>query len=143
MSHSLIVKNSIRIDAPVTRVWEILTKPEYIRQWGSLPEDFGDYDISPATVINYPQSRLSVALFEMNKTLGYSLYMPTWEEEVHNVGYTYKLSVDKDGYTWLNTEIGDFAILVKGDRYYDESMNFGETASHKIKELAEKKAILL
>jgi hypothetical protein len=143
MSHSLIVKQSIKIDAPVTRVWEILTRPEYIRQWGSLPEDFGDYDISPATVIEYPESRLSVAHFELNKTLGYSLYMPIWEEAVHNVGYTYRLSVDDDGYTWLSTEIGDFAILVEGDRYYSESMRFGETASHKIKTLAEKKEVLL
>lgn len=143
MKNSLIVKQSIKIDAPPTRVWEILTKPEYIRRWGHLPEDFGDFEISPATVIEYPQSRLSVALFEMNKALGYSLYMPTWEEEVHNVGYTYRLSVDHDGHTWLNTEIGDFAILVEGDRYYNESMRFGETASHKIKELAEKKEVLL
>jgi len=143
MSKSLIVKQSIKIDAPITRVWEILTKPEYIRQWGSLPEDFGDYEISPATVIEYPESRLSVAQFELNKTLGYSLYMPVWEEAVHNVGYTYRLSIDDDGHTWLTTEIGDFAILVSGDRHYDESMRFSEMASHKIKTLAEKKAILL
>jgi uncharacterized protein YndB with AHSA1/START domain len=143
MNKSLIVKQSIKIDAPVTRVWEVLTKPEYIRQWDTLPEDFGDYEISPATVIEYPESRLSVALFEMNKTLGYSLYMPGWEEEVHNVGYTYGLSVDDDGYTWLTIEIGDFSILVEGDNYYDQGTIFGETASHKIKELAEKKEILL
>jgi hypothetical protein len=140
---SLIVKHSIKIDASPSRVWEILTRPEYIRQWGSLPENFGDYEISPDTVIEYPQSRLSVALFEQHQALGYSLYMPTWEEEVLNLGYTYRLTVDDDGYTWLNTEIGDFAILVEGENYYKESLRFGETASNKIKELAEKKEVLL
>ncbi|KOS05489.1 hypothetical protein AM493_05170 [Flavobacterium akiainvivens] len=140
---SLIAKQSIKIDASPERVWQILTKPEYIRQWGSLPEDFGDYEISPETVLNYPQSRLSVALFEMNKALGYSLYMPTWEEEVTTVGYTYRISADEDGHTWLTTEIGDFAILVEGDAYYKDSLRFSDTASHRIKELAEKKEVLL
>jgi uncharacterized protein YndB with AHSA1/START domain len=140
---SLIVKQSIKIDAPPTRVWEILTKPEYIRQWDSLPENFGDYEISPATVIEWPQSRLSVVEFRVNEYLRYQLYVPTWEEEVNNIGYTYSISVDDTGYTWLTVEMGDFAILVEGDNYYDESVRFGETASHKIKELAEKKEILL
>jgi len=143
MSKSLIVKNSIRIEASPSRVWEVLTKPEYIRQWGFLPEDFGDYDISPATIIQYPDRRLNVVDYELNKTLRYSLYMPTWEENVTSVGYTYSLSTDAEGHTWLNVEIGDFAILVEGDTYYGESSIFGETASHKIKALAEKRQISL
>lgn len=140
---SLVVKQSIKIDAPPTKVWEILTKPQYIRQWNELPENFGDYDISPATVIEWPQSRLSVVEFRLNEFLRYELFIPTWEEEVNNIGYSYSISIDDDGYTWLTVEIGDFAILVEGDNYYNESLNFGETASHKIKELAEKKEVLL
>ena len=145
MSKSLIVKNNIRIDAPVTRVWEVLTKPEYIRQWDSLPEDFGDYEIHPATVIEFPGfSKMSVVEFELNKTLSYSLYVPTWEDEnISGIGYSYSLSVDEQGHTWLGIEIGDFAILTEGDRYYGESISFGETASQKIKQLAEKRDIAL
>ncbi|WP_297333418.1 SRPBCC domain-containing protein [Flavobacterium sp.] len=139
MSKSLIVNNNIRIDAPVARVWEVLTKPEYIRQWDSLPEDFGDYEIHPATVIEWPgYSKMQVVEFELNKTLRYSLFVPAWNnEEVTNVGYTYNLSVDENGYTWLGIEIGDFAILTEGDKYYEESITFGETASQKIKQLSE------
>jgi uncharacterized protein YndB with AHSA1/START domain len=143
MKNSLIVKQSIKIDAPPSRVWQILTKPEYIRQWDELPENFGDYDISPATVIEWPQSRLSVVEFRLNETLRYELYIPTWEEEVNNIGYAYSLSTDDEGHTWLTVEIGDFAILVEGDNYYNESVSFGQTASQKIKELAEKKEVLL
>lgn len=145
MSKSLIVKNNIRIDAPVSRVWEVLTKPEYIRQWDSLPEDFGDYEIHPATVIEFPGfSKMSVVEFELNKTLSYSLYVPTWEDEnISGIGYSYSLSVDEQGHTWLGIEIGDFAILTEGDRYYGESISFGETASQKIKQLAEKRDIAL
>jgi uncharacterized protein YndB with AHSA1/START domain len=139
MSKSLIVKHSTRIDAPLNRVWEVLTKPQYIRQWDELPEDFGDYEISPATIIEWPgYSKLSVVEFELNKKLRYSLYVPAWNDEsITNVGYTYTLSVDDNGYTWLTVEIGDFAILNEGDKYYDESFTFGQTASQKIKELAE------
>lgn len=139
MSKSLIVKNNIRINAPVTTVWEVLTKPQYIRQWDDLPEDFGDYDIHPATIIEWPgYSKLSVVEFELNKSLRYSLFVPAWKEhDVTNVGYTYSLSADENGYTWLGIEIGDFALITEGDKYYDESFTFGETASKKIKEIAE------
>ncbi|WP_159802024.1 SRPBCC domain-containing protein [Flavobacterium sp. MK4S-17] len=145
MSKSLIVENNIRIEAPVTRVWEILTRPEYIRQWDDLPEDFGDYEIHPATIIEWTgYSRMKVVEFELNKKLRYSLYVPSWNDEsITNIGYTYSLSVDDNGYTWLSIEVGDFAILTEGDKYFNESITFGETASQKIKELAEKKPIVL
>jgi uncharacterized protein YndB with AHSA1/START domain len=145
MSKSLIVKNYIRINAPVTRVWEVLTKPEYIRKWDELPEDFGDYEIHPATIIEWPgYSKLSVVELELNKKLRYSLYVPAWDDEtINNIGYTYTLTLDNNGYTWLGIEIGDFAILAEGAKYYDASVNFGETASHRIKALAEKRQIAL
>lgn len=145
MSKSLIVNNNIRIDAKVTRVWEVLTKPEYIRQWDELPEDFGDYEIHPATVIEWPgYSKLSVVELELNRKLKYTLYVPAWNDEsINNIGYTYSLTVDDNGHTWLGIEIGDFAILTEGAKYYDSSVNFGETASHKIKALAEKRQIAL
>lgn len=145
MSKELVVKNNIRIEAPAARVWEILTKPEYIRQWNYLPEDFGDYEIQNATVIENPGvSVMKVVEFDINQTLKYSVYMPAWNDETTtNIGYTYTLSVDDKGHTWLGIEIGDFAVLTEGDKYYHESVTFGETASHKIKELAEKKSVVL
>jgi len=143
MSKSLIVKNSIRINAPASRVWEVLTKPHYIRQWGRLPEDFGDYEIHPATIIEWPgQSTLNVVEFDLNRHLHYSLSVPEWKAEgVTHIGYNYGLSIDGEGYTWLTIEIGDFAILTEAEKYYDENATFGETASHKIKMLAEHKDI--
>lgn len=144
MSKSLIVKNNIRIDAPLERVWEVLTKPKYIRQWDQLPEDFGDFEIHPATVIEWPgYSKLSVVEFVPNQMLRYELYVPTWEERVTNIGYTYTLTVDNEDHTWLGVEIGDFAILADGDKYFDSSVDFEKTASQKIKELAERREIAL
>lgn len=142
---SLIVRNSIRIEAPPSRVWNVLTKPEYIREWDRLPEDFGDYEVHPATVINYPgYSELRVTAFERDKLIRYSMYVPAWKNlKTDHVGYAYSISTDDNGYTWLGIEIGDFAIVTEGDRYYRESVAFGETASQKIKELAERKGAVL
>jgi hypothetical protein len=139
MSKSLVVNHSIKIDATPSRVWEVLTKPEYIRQWDLLPEDFGDYEIHPATIIERPGQRsLNVVEFDLNKRLSYQLEVPEWKEQgVSHIGYNYSLTIDAEGHTWLGIEIGDFAILTESDKFYDESSNFGLTASHKIKELAE------
>ena len=145
MSKSLVVKHSIKINATPSRVWEILTKPEYIRQWDKLPEDFGDFQIDPVTVIEWPgQRRLNVVEFDLNSKLSYSLSIPEWEQQgVLHIGYNYSLSIDSEGYTWLGIEIGDFAILTEADKYYDESAIFGQTASQKIKDLAENNFIAL
>jgi uncharacterized protein YndB with AHSA1/START domain len=145
MSKSLIVKHSIKINAAPSRVWEVLTKPEYIRQWDRLPEDFGDYEIHPATLIEWPgQSTMNVVEFDLNRTLKYSLSIPEWKEQgVSHIGYDYSLSIDAEGYTWLGIEVGDFAVLTEADKYYDEYATFGQTASQKIKELAENKFIAL
>lgn len=139
MSKDLVVKHSIKIEASPSRVWEILTQPQYIRQWDTLPEDFGDYEIHPATIIEWPGQRsLNVVEFDLNRRLGYQLEVPEWKEQgVSHIGYNYSLSIDADGYTWLGIEIGNFAILTESDKYYDESSNFGLTASQKIKQLAE------
>lgn len=145
MEKSLIVKNNIRIDAPAERVWEVLTKPEYIRIWDNLPEDFGDFDVQPTTVIEWPgYTKLTVVEFDMNKSLVYSLSLPiTSETTATNVGYTYNISTDAYGHTWLSIEIGDFALIIEGEKYYNESFTFGETASQKIKELAERKHAII
>ena len=145
MSKSLIVKHSIKIDAAPSRIWEILTKPEYIRQWDRLPEDFGDYEIHPATIIEWPEQKMvNVVEFDLNKSLKYTLSIPEWQEQgVLHIGYNYNLFIDSEGYTWLGIEIGDFAILTEADKYYDENSIFGQTASQKIKELAENKSSAL
>ena len=139
MSKDLVVNHSIRIEASPSHVWEVLTKPQYIRQWDALPEDFGDYEIHPATIIEWPGQRsLNVVEFDLNRRLSYQLEVPEWKEQgVSHIGYNYSLSIDADGFTWLGIEIGNFAILTESDKYYDESSNFGLTASQKIKQLAE------
>lgn len=142
MNHTLIVKNYIKINATPEKVWDVLTNPRYIRQWDNLPEDFGDEAVSAATVINWPGlSKLSVTGYEPGRVIRYQLYADAWGDLViPDINYSYVISQDENGGTWLGIEIGDFAVLEDGSKYYEESTNFGHTASQKIKELAEETA---
>ncbi|HEU4496808.1 MAG TPA: SRPBCC domain-containing protein [Flavobacterium sp.] len=139
MDHNLIVKNYIQINATPEKVWNVLTDPRYIRQWDKLPEDFGDDAVNAASVIDFPgYSKMKVSSFEPGKVIRYSLHISdTTLEIVPDLTYTYSINVDENGLTWLGIEIGDFSVLLDGEKLYDESTIFGKTASQKIKELAE------
>lgn len=139
MNHNLIVKNHIQIDATPERVWDVLTNPKYIRQWNELPEDFGDDAVNAATEIDFPgYSRMKVSTFEPGKVIRYSMHISDFTlQAVPDAVYTYEISVDENGRTWLKIEIGEFAVLLEDGKLYEESTIFGKTASQKIKELAE------
>jgi uncharacterized protein YndB with AHSA1/START domain len=42
MSQQLIVKCNVTINTPASKVWEVLVKPQFIKQWDELPEEFGE-----------------------------------------------------------------------------------------------------
>ena len=139
MNHNLIVKNYIQIEASPEKVWEVLTDPRYIRQWDRLPEDFGDEAVNAATEIDFPGfSRMKVSSFEPGKVIRYALHISDYTlQAIPDATYSYAINVDENGKTWLNIEIGDFAVLLEDGKLYEESVIFGKTASQKIKELAE------
>ncbi|MGM0876278.1 MAG: SRPBCC domain-containing protein [Bacillota bacterium] len=117
----------------------MVSKPEFIRQWDDLPEDFSAESLTLGSVIEWPgYSRLTVVAFEPNKLLRLSLYVPKWQLQPtsYDIAYTYTLSVDNEN-TLLSIEIGDFAQLSDGERYYEESLTYGNIALEKIKELSE------
>ncbi|WP_261178573.1 hypothetical protein [Anaerobacillus sp. CMMVII] len=67
-----------------------------------------------------------------------SLYVSTWEETppVGAIAYKYHLEA-RDNQTVLSIEIGDFALLKKGQMYFDASIEFAESSKKVIKTLAE------
>ncbi len=139
MEQTLIVKNQIQIEAPLSKVWEVLVAPKYIRQWDDLPSGFDDYYLEPGRVIEWTGiTKLTVTESEPNELLKLSLYVDKWEQPpaAYNIAYTYRLS-EKAGGVLLQLEIGDFGVLEDGQTYYDSSVEFAETALEKIKNLAE------
>lgn len=139
MNHNLIIKNYIQIDATPEKVWDVLTDPKYIRQWDELPEDFGDDAINASSEIDFPGfSRMKVSTFEPGKVIRYAMHISDFTlQAIPDAVYSYEVSVDENGKTWLKIEISNFSVLFEDGKLYDESVIFGKTASEKIKELAE------
>lgn len=141
---SLTVKNQIEINSTVSKVWEVLTMPKFIRQWDELPEDFNDdLALSKGTEVMWHQpngqfTKLTVTELVQNKFLKINLYGSKWDmpENAYDIAYNYNLA-DMGGQTKLEIEIGDFAVLPNGGDYYSASVDFGQTAIKKIKEISE------
>ena len=136
----LSVVDHITINAPASRVWKVLTLPNFIDQWDDIPDDFGDRPLQMGSVIEWKGfSRLTVTGFDPERFLKLKLYSPKWEAppEQYDIAYSYSLA-ETDGHTKLSLIIGDFGVLPDGETYQDASLEFAEEALPKIKELAEK-----
>jgi uncharacterized protein YndB with AHSA1/START domain len=139
MSLTLVAKNKISIEAPLSKVWEVLVAPKYIRQWDDLPQDFEDFYLDVGRTIVWPgSSRMTVTVCEPYQRLVFSLYAEKWEGPPadYDIAYRFSLSETDTG-TALSLEIGDFAVLADGESYYESSVEFAADALDKIKSLAE------
>lgn len=142
----LIVKKNVTIDASASKVWDVLTKPEHIRQWDDVPEDFKEAQLSMGSELIWEHgnsdkdiTKLTVTEFEAKRLLKERWYSSTVASaEAHDINYIFSLS-ESNGKTILLLSIGDWGLLDKGQDFYDASLEFAENASQKIKELAENK----
>ena len=136
---NLIVKETIEISAPITKVWEVLVTPHYIKEWDDVPEGFTDDRLRLGSILEWPgHARLTVVTFEPHQHLSMALLAASWKPPIpDDIAYTFDL-VENDGKTILTVTVGDFGRLPDGQDYYDASVEFAQTAVQKIKELAEK-----
>jgi uncharacterized protein YndB with AHSA1/START domain len=138
---NLIVNNAITIQAPVASVWEVLTRPEFIKEWDDIPQSFKEDRLQLGSVIEWDkQVRLTVKEYIPYQHLVLSLYSFSWPlpSSAYDITYSYTLS-EHPNEVGLTIEIGDFAPLKDGRSYYEESIKFIKTAAPKIKALAESK----
>lgn len=136
---SLVVKDRVLIEAPLSKVWEVLIAPKYIRQWDDLPQGFDEFYLEKGRVIEWSGvSRLTVTEAEPHEKLRLSLYAYKWEKPAaeYDIAYTYTLSPAGTS-TVLELEIGDFGLLPNGQELFDTSAEFAREALPKIKNLAE------
>jgi len=139
----LVVRTSVAIEAPPSAVWAVLTTLRFLGEWDDLPDEYSGESLALGSELVWKRvdggyTRLTVTGFEPRKRLRLSLYGSSWElpPDSYDVAYTYSLA-DQDRGTLLSIEIGDFAGLPHGRDFYDASLEFGRTASRKIKDLAE------
>lgn len=136
----MTVKHTITIDATAQKVWEVLTRSEYIAQWDELPEHFALKEIQRGSVIEWEgYSRLTVSKLVPLRKLSMDLFLPKvpLDPAAYDISYTFDLAVS-DGKTILEITIGDFSPLPNAQSYYDASVEFAQNGGQKIKELSER-----
>lgn len=146
----LLVKSEITIEAPASKVWDILTNPsqtkkymfgcEAISDWkpGSPLVWKGDYEGREMIFV-----KGTIVYIEPRKSLVYTTIDPnsaTVEDRDENyLTVTYDLA-ENDGKTVLGVTQGDFSNVADGEARYKEAYNNGkgwEPILVQIKKLAE------
>jgi uncharacterized protein YndB with AHSA1/START domain len=146
----LFVDKSIEIDAPVTKVWEVLTVRRYTSNWA--PEFSGgspfliESDWKPGSPVVWKDAEDrtivegNVTALDPPKLLRFTVFdvrserPPVKEDD----GITYELS-EKDDKTRLHVLQGDFSAMPDGEKYRDLSAEIWERVLSKVKELAERR----
>lgn len=137
---TMTVQHRILIDAPAQKVWQVLTRSEFIAQWDELPENFTADALQHGSILEWEgYSRLTVTEFEPAKKLKMNLFLPKvlLNPAAYDLNYTYTLT-ESDGQTLLSIDIGDFSPIPDTQSYCDASIEFADAGGKKIKELSER-----
>ncbi|MEC5425524.1 SRPBCC domain-containing protein [Virgibacillus sp. C22-A2] len=139
----MIVRDEVMIQAPTSKVWEVLVNPKYVSQWDELPEDYPEKNMTVGSEVvwdipNGNYSKTTVIKADPTKELQIALYVSNWSvyPKPGDIAYSYKLS-EQNGETKLSIKIGDFSLLSDGEKYYEASVEFASDAKEIIKQLAE------
>lgn len=139
-SQHLIAEEAVQINATASRVWDVLVRPEYIRQWDDVPEDFEASSLVMGSVLEWAGSaRLTVTLCEPQSHLRLAYHSPNWSSPVDGIAYDYELQ-ESSGGSRLIVRVGNWAKAPDGraQDYYHASIEFVQAAVVKIKQLAER-----
>jgi uncharacterized protein YndB with AHSA1/START domain len=145
MAKKLVVEKEVELKVPAEKVWEILTKPEWTKQYMFGCEPVTDW--KPGSPILWRGSSNGVIYVKGNilkikppDLLQYSTFnanskLPDVPSNYLTV--TLRLS-QQDGYTRLTASDGDFSKVEEGEKRYQEAVRNWEMVLSKVKELAEK-----
>ena len=135
MGKQLIVKNSISINAPASKVWDALTNPEQTKKYMFGCETVSDWNIGSSLLwkLDYEGKQMvavkgKIVALEPEKFLAYTTIDPnsTIEDIPENyLKVTYDLT-GENGRTILTVTQGDYSKVADGERRYKEAYNGGE-----------------
>lgn len=143
----LFIDKTIEIKAPASRIWSVLTLPEYTGQWTSeFSPDMkleANWELGGAVLWKEADGKVvvegNVTKIDPEKLLRFTVFdvemgrTPVTEED----GITFEL-VERADKTTLHILHGDFATISEGQKYYEMSIEPWNNILPKIKELAEK-----
>lgn len=147
----LVVEKSIDIDAPPSKVWAVLTKPELTKQWATMFGAVGpiESDWRPGSRVAWRNAEGEVYVQGMvrkvdeNRRLEFTVrdvnraMQPTSGREEDDITQTYTLR-DDGGRTHLATAHGDFAKLANGAQLFPRVAAFWDELLPKLKALSER-----
>lgn len=145
MGKGMFVNGSITINAPASKVWDALTKPEWTRQYMFGCDAVSDWEVGSPILWNgaadgktYVKGK--IVSYNPGKILQYTTFDPN-NPEMEDVPsnyltVTYELS-GKKGQTLLQVSQGDYSKVVDGDKRYEETVGGWDSVLSKIKELVE------
>lgn len=136
----LIAIEEVLVHAPAGKVWEVLTRPAFIRQWDDVPEAFTGDALELGSEFVWESgdgaTHMKVVTFEPNKRLRQQWSHSAVSSAGDDIAYSFDLN-EQAGQTVLTITIGDWGVLPEGESYYEASVAFAKEASQAIKELAE------
>jgi len=150
MNAPLIVKNDITIDAPATKVWDALTKPDWTKQYMFGCEPITDWKPGSPLLwkgtfndVEMVAVKGQVVRFEPPRSLVYTVIDPN-NPAIPDLPENY-LTVtcnlnETAGHTQLTVTQGDYSTVADGDNRYNHTVDGGgwEPILVQIKQLLEK-----
>ncbi len=145
MANELVIKRSIDIKAPASKVWETLTDPEHTKKYMFGCEVISDWKIgSPiewkgaSDGVVYVKGKL-LALDE-EKLFKFTVFDPNSGIDDVPSNYTTVSMVltPGDGLTTLSVMQGDFSGMINGESRFIDAETGWDLALPKLKEAAEK-----
>ena len=145
-----IIKNSIRIQAPAARVWQVLVNPEETRKYMFGCETVSDWQPGGDLLWNlqhegkeFTAVKGRIVQIDPGHHLAYTVIDPNnpavADIPENYLTVTYDLS-EQNGETELIVTQGDYSKVADGERRYNEAYNNGEGWNPilvQIKQLAE------
>ena len=145
----LFVEKTIEINAPASKVWNALTKPEYTDQWaleftgGTEFHIESDWKLGSLVLWTGQDGNVfvqgNVTALEPQKFLRFTVFdvrrekPPVTDED----GITYELK-EQNGKTLLKISQGDFSTMAEGEKDRDLSAEIWDRVLLKVKALAER-----
>jgi uncharacterized protein YndB with AHSA1/START domain len=131
----LQIQNTITINAPASKVWDVLTNPEQTKKYMFGCETVSDWQPGSSLLwrMNHEGKELvavkgNILEIEPEKFLAYSVFDPNSNMEDIPENYlnvTYSLAAE-NGQTTLTVTQGDYNTVAEGERRYQEAYNNGE-----------------
>lgn len=135
MTKPLFIENIIKINAPISKVWDALVNPEQTKKYMFGCETVSDWKVGSSLLWrgSYEGKEMVfvkgiIVDIKPEKYLAYTTFDPnsTMKDIPENhLTVTYELSSENEQ-TVLKVTQGDYSKVAEGDRRYQESYNGGE-----------------